>query len=321
MLHVVRDAFMKYSTRKIWLNGKTLPLTDAKICVLSPTAQFGANVFEGIRCYWNAEKEILLAFKLKEHFDRLERSLKMFRLKCPYPRQNWLQYIKEIVKANNYKEDIAIRQTVFVDGDEGSWFSEEPVGMFIAPIAKSRKSSPLASGISCCISTWERISDRSLSPKIKAGANYINSRMAQLEARRNGFDSALFMNQAGHIAEGPGACFFMVRDNCIITPPLSASILESITREVILEIASTVLNYKVIERPVDRTELYICDEAFLCGSAAEVTPITNIDGYTIGSGKPGNLTIQLHNKYLLATEGRLEGHQEWVTPVLTSEQF
>lgn len=307
---------MQKHDRTIWLNGKILPLQEATINVLSPTAQFGANVFEGIRCYWNAEKKSLLAFKLEEHFDRLERSLKMFRLACPYPRQTWLQSIRDVVQANNFQDDIAIRQTIFVDGDSGSWFSTEPVGMFIAPIARKRKAIPLVDGISCCVSSWERISDRNLSPKIKVGANYINSRMAQLEARTNGFDSALFMNHMGTIAEGPGSCFFMVRDGILVTPPSTASVLESITRQVVMHLAATVLHYEVEERHIDRTELYVCDEAFLCGSAAELTPIINIDGYTVGAGVPGSMTIALHKAYLSAAEGKLSACEDWVTPIV-----
>ncbi|WP_291440724.1 branched-chain amino acid transaminase [Desulfovibrio sp.] len=303
---------MQKYDRKIWLNEKILSVQEATINVLSPTAQFGANVFEGIRCYWSASTQSLAAFKLEEHFDRLERSLKMFRIKCPYPRQDWLPYIRDIVQANNYREDIAIRQTVFVDGDSGSWFSTEPVGMFIAPISRPRKAVPLTTGISCCISSWERISERTISPKIKVGANYINSRMAQIEATTNGYDSALFMNREGTVAEGPGSCFFMVRNGVLITPPLSASVLESITREVLLELGR-MQGISVVERAIDRTELYICDEAFLCGSAAELTPILSVDGYTVGSGAPGPLTTALHEQYLRAAEGKLPGCETWVT--------
>lgn len=308
---------MPDNERKIWLNGEILPVRDARICVLSPTAQFGANVFEGIRCYWNAATLTLLAFRLGEHFDRMERSLKMFRLRCPYPRHEWLGHIRDVVEANGYGEDIALRQTVFVDGDGGSWYSTEPVGMFIAPVARARKPSPLETGISCCVSSWERISDRNLSPKIKVGANYINSRMAQLEALANGCDSAIFLNRAGHIAEGPGSCFFMVRDRTLVTPPLSASVLESITRDTLLELATSVLHYWVEVRPIDRTELYICDEAFLCGSAAELTPILKVDGYVVGNGTPGPMTRELHQTYLQAAEGRIDQYRHWVTPVLT----
>ena len=301
--------------RYMWLNGKIVPVAEAKINVLSPTAQFGANVFEGIRCYWNSQLKKLNAFRLEEHFSRLERSAKMFRIESPFTRKEWKEAIYQTVSANNYCEDIAIRLTLFVDGDCGSWFSNTPVGMFVAPIPRARKAIPLTDGISCCISSWERISERCLSPRIKMGANYINSRMAQQEATMNGYDSSIFMNHDGKISEGPGSCFFMVRNGKLITPPLTASILESITRETLLTLASERLNIPIEERPIDRTELYICDEAFFCGSAAEVTPILSIDKYNIGNSVPGEITIALHREYIKAAEGELSGYETWLSEI------
>lgn len=308
-------------SRYIWLNGDIVPVEGAKISVLSPTAQFGANVFEGIRCYWNDTQKQLLAFRLDAHYDRLERSVKMFRMNCKYSREDWRKGFEEVIKANNYQEDIAVRQTIFIDGDAGSWFSTGPVGMFIAPIPKKRKSTPLSEGISCCVSSWERISERCLSPKVKVGANYINSRLAQLEATANGYDSAIFLGRDGSVSEGPGSCFFMIRDSTLITPPLSASILESITRATLLSLARNHLNVRVEERPVDRTELYICDEAFLCGSAVELTPIFSIDDYTVGNRNPGSLTTALHRAYLSAAEGKIAEFAHWTTPVACSSVY
>ncbi|WP_303172940.1 branched-chain amino acid transaminase [uncultured Desulfovibrio sp.] len=301
------------SERYIWIDGAIVPLHKATVNVLSPTAQFGANVFEGIRCYWNVRQSSLLAFRLEEHFDRLERSLKMFRMVSPVPREEWRKAIVDVIKANGYREDTAIRQTIFVGGNSGSWFSTSPTGMFIAPIPRARKSIPLTEGISCCVSSWERISDRTLSPKIKVGANYINSRMAQIEATTNGYDSAILMNRQGMIAEGPGSCFFMVRDGKLITPPVWASVLDSITRDTLLTLAREHLQFPIEERSMDRTELYICEEAFMCGSAAELTPVLSVDGYTVGNGKPGAMTIALHRAYLQAAEGDLLGYEAWTS--------
>jgi len=220
----------------------------------------------------------------------------------------------DVVKANQYKEDIAVRQTIFIDGF-GTWSSKGPVGMFIAPIPKSRTSINDKSGMRCCVSSWERISDRNLSPKIKIGANYINSRMAQLEALENGYDSAIFMNNQGKIAEGPGSCFFMVRDGVLITPPCTASVLESITRATIIELAKKMLCIETVERDIDRTELYICDEAFLCGSAVEVAPVINIDGYVVGTGEVGDITKKIHNTYIAAVSGQLNKYTNWLTEI------
>lgn len=300
--------------RLIWLDGKILPLKDAKINVLSPTSQFGANVFEGIRCYWNEEKQQLYAFRLPEHYKRLKNSMKMFRMEDKYTIEELKQGLINVIKANGYKEDIAVRQTVFIDGF-GSWSSKGPINMFIAPIPKGRTLQPSKLGMKCCVSSWERISDKNISPKVKAGANYINSRMAQMEAMENGYDSAIFLNNQGKVSEGPGSCFFIVRDEVLITPPVTASILESITRDTIIELAKNVLNIKTVERDIDRSELYICDEAFLCGSAMELVSALNIDGIAVGDGNPGKITNCLYNTYLDAVVGKLISYEKWLTEI------
>lgn len=301
--------------RYVWLNGKIVHLPDAKINVLSPTAQFGANVFEGIRCYWNREEGQLYAFRLEEHYQRLKKSMKLFRMEDKYTDEELKNALLDVIRANDYREDIAVRQTVFIDGF-GSWGSRGPVGMFVAPIPKGRLSTEYnKKGLHCCISSWERISDRNLSPRIKVGANYINSRMAQMEARENGYDSAILMNHLGKVAEGPGSCLFMVRGGVLITPPVTASILESITRDTVMVLAREALGIPVVERDIDRTELYICDEAFLCGSAMEVTPVLSVDRYQIGNGDIGTVTKELHLMYLDAVQGKLNASKDWVTAI------
>lgn len=302
------------NNRLIWLNSKIIPLGEATINVLSPTSQFGANVFEGIRCYWNEEDKQLYAFKLDEHLKRLKNSIKMFRMEDKYTIEELKQGFIDTVRANNYKEDIAVRQTVFIDGF-GSWMSPGPISMFIAPIAKSRIDIEKVNGMKCCISSWERISDRNLSPKVKVGANYINSRMAQMEALENGYDSAIFLNNQGKVSEGPGSCLFMVRDNKLITPPITASILESITRDTIIQLAKEVLNMEVVEREIDRTELYICDEAFLCGSAMEITPVINVDGIEISDEVKGSITKEIYKTYIEIVTGEKEYYKKWLTAI------
>lgn len=305
---------MKENERLIWLNGELLNVNDAKINVLSPTAQFGANVFEGIRCYWNLTEQQLYGFRLGEHFERLKKSMRLFQINGQCTQEELIKYFREVIWANNYKEDIAVRLTVFVDGF-GSWFAKEPVGMFIAPISKARKEIPLRSGEKTCVSSWERISDSNLPPRMKVGANYINSRLAKIEAINNGYDSAIFLNHLGYVAEGTGSCFFMIRDGKLITPQLTDSILESITRDTIIQLSRTELGLEVIERSINRTELYVCDEAFFCGSAVEVTPIIQFDGYKVGEGKPGKITCEIHKKYMEVVTGKNEKYMKWLTPI------
>lgn len=306
---------MNNNNRLIWLGGEITPVSKATINVLSPTSQFGLNVFEGIRCYWSETEKQLYAFRLDDHHRRLQQSVKLLRLKSPYTAADYKKGLIDIVKANDYHEDIAVRQTVFVDGLGGTWNSTEPVNMFIAPIAKSFTPIEKKKGQRCQVSSWDRISDRNMSPRAKVGANYINSRMAYLEAVQNGYDTAIILNEQRKVAEGPGSCFFIVRDHVLYTPPVTASILESITRNTIIRLAKEVLGIETVERDIDRTELYICDEAFLCGSAMEVTHVIDIDGYEIGNGGVGPITRQLSDIYHQTTIGELKDFQHWLTPI------
>lgn len=301
--------------RYVWLGGEIVHLPDAKINVLSPTSQFGANVFEGIRCYWNNEQKQLYAFRLEDHYKRLKRSQKLLQMEERFTEQELKQALVDVVTKNEYQEDIAVRQTLFIDGF-GSWSSRGPVNMFVAPVPKGQTNPEYnKGGLNCCISSWQRINDNSLSPRIKCGANYINSRMAQLEALNNGYDTVIFLNHRGTVAEGPGSCLFLVKDGTLVTPLITDSVLESITRDTIIRIAKEQMNLKVEERSVDRTELYTCDEAFLCGSAMEITAIFSIDKYTIGDGSVGSITKELHKKYLEIVTGKNETYRDWLTPI------
>ena len=307
---------MKYSVehRRIWFKGEILDINDAKINIMAPTSQFGLNVFEGIPCYWNEEEKQLYAFRLDDHYERLMRSIKLIQIDCPYTKEDMKKAFIDVVRANEYDENLSVRQTVFVDGF-GSWGSEGPADMFIAPVPKGRMSKEYnKKGLNCCITSWRRISDQNLSPRIKCGANYINSRVGQREALRNGYDTCIFLNEFGKIAEGPGSCFFMVKDDKLVTPQLTDAVLESITRDTIIKLAKS-MNIEVVERTIDRTELYTCDEAFLCGSAMEVTPVLSVDKYTIGNGENGPLTEKLHKAYLNAAKGLNKSFKNWVTPI------
>lgn len=308
---------MKYdvANRVIWLKGQILNVNDARINVLSPTSQFGLNVFEGIPGYWNEEEQQLYMFRLNDHYDRLLRSAKLLQLDCTYTKEDFKKALIDTVKANEYYENISVRQTLFVDGF-GSWGSESPVEMFVAPIPRGKTSAEYnKKGLNCCVTSWRRISDDNLSPRVKCGANYINSRVGQREALRNGYDTCIYLNRDGKVAEGPGSCFFMVKDNTLVTPQLTDSVLESITRDTIIRLAKEELGLEVKERTIDRTELYLADEAFLCGSAMEITPIYTIDRYKVGTGEQGKVTKELHLTYLDCVRGKLGSKKEWLTVV------
>ena len=308
---------MKYDieNRRIWLKGQIVNVNDAMVNVLSPTSQFGLNVFEGIPCYWNDDEKQLYAFRLKEHYNRLIHSAKLIQIDCKYTEMALKQTLIDVVKANEYDENLSVRQTLFVDGF-GSWGSDGPVEMFVAPIPRGKTSKEYnKKGLNCCVTSWRRISDENLSPRIKCGANYINSRVGQREAIRNGYDTCIFLNERGKVAEGPGSCLFIVTGETLITPLLTDSVLESITRDTIIRLARDNMGMKVVERTIDRTELYMADEAFLCGSAMEITPIYSIDHYLIGTGKQGGLTKEIHKMYMNCVCGNLEDRKEWLTAI------
>lgn len=303
------------ANRLIWFKGQIVNVNEAFINVLAPTSQFGLNVFEGIPCYWNDEEKQLYAFRLTDHYNRLIRSAKLIQLDNKFSIEDFTNALKDVVRANEYDENLSVRQTLFVDGF-GSWGSEGPVEMFVAPIPRGRTSAEYnKKGLNCCITSWRRISDDNLSPRIKCGANYINSRAGQREALRNGYDTCIFLNQFGKVAEGPGSCFFMVKDGALITPQLTDSVLESITRDSIIQLAKDELGLKVVERTIDRTELYLADEAFLCGSAMEVTPVLSIDRYPIGNGQNGEVTEKIHKLYVDCAMGKVAGRKNWLTPI------
>lgn len=307
---------MKYDIedRRIWFKGKITNVKDANINVLTPTSQFGLNVFEGIPCYWNDEEKQLYGFRLDDHYNRLLRSAKLIEFNCPYTKGDFQKAFIDVVRANEYMEDISVRQTLFVDGN-GSWGADGPVEMFVAPIPRKRISGEYnKKGLNVCVTSWKRIKEEALSPRIKCGANYVNSRVGQREALRNGYDTCIFLNETGTVSEGPGSCLFIVKDRTIITPRLTDSVLESITRDTVIKIAKH-KGLSVLERTIDRTETYVCEEAFLCGSAMEITPILSVDRYEIGNGETGEITEKLHQVYLELVRGRLKEFKDWVTPI------
>jgi branched-chain amino acid aminotransferase len=293
----------------IYFRGCIVAEEDAQLSVLSPMAQFGLNVFEGVRCYWNKEQKALYAFRLDDHLNRLMQSCKLVKLSPPDSICKIRENFHSVICANKPKNDVAIRITIFVDG-QGSWHASEPVSMFIALAEKPRTNIRDLPGFKACITSWERINDNTLPPRAKVGANYINGRYAHIQAKYDGYDFPIFLGSDGKLAEGAGACLFIVRNNKLVTPPKTSSILESITRDTVIRLAEE-LGYQVDERPIDRTEVYLADEVFFCGTAAELSPIVSVDRFEIGNGRPGIWTAQLLKLYLEVASGDISLHPEW----------
>lgn len=299
--------------RDVWFKGRLISASDAKVSAFSPMAQYGLNVFESIRGYWNEREGQLFLFRLKDHFARLLNSCKLMGMSCPYTIGEVQEFLLETIRHGKYQCDLSARIIVFIDG-EGSWRSSQPADMLIAPIRNNRSDTKSLKGLSACISTWTRIGDNCMPPRIKSGANYINGRYGHLEAKRNGYDLPIFLGSNGKVSEGAGSCLFIVRDGVLITTTVTSSVLESITRATLLELAGNE-KVEVLEREIDRTELYLADEVFLCGSSAEVTPITSVDRMPVGKGDPGPVTTALLRRYIDVVSNEEQDVRNWLTPV------
>jgi branched-chain amino acid aminotransferase len=298
--------------RYLYLNGKLVPYDDAKIHVQSAAVKYGASVFEGLRAYWNAAQGELYVFRLQEHIDRLFGSLRLMRMEHQLTREELANSILEVLRKNEVREDVHIRQTAYVEAD-GALDATGPVGLAVDARPHKVTQKP---GITACVSSWVRIADGAMPPRIKCSANYQNGRLAMLEARTNGYEGALLLNGRGKLAEAPGACCFMVRGGVPVTPPVTADILESVTRATLLELCRTELGQTPVEREIDRTELYVADEIFLCGSGWEVTPILSLDKLPFGTGTgPGPVTRAIQASYFAVVRGEKPAYRKWLTPV------
>jgi branched-chain amino acid aminotransferase len=299
------------SELKIWMNGTLKSQADAVLPVNSAAVFYGTNVFEGLRAYWNAADEELYGFRLKEHFARLRESMKMMRFNGSFTDEQLFAAVHEVLRGNQIREDVHMHLVSYVTTP--GMDAVDPVGLYINPRRRPRAD---AGGLKCCVSSWVRTSDNAIPIRLKSGANYQNGRLALLQARADGYDAPILLNQHGHVAEGTGATFMMVRKGRLVTPPLSGDILESITRETLMEdVAGRVLGMSIVEREIDRTELYVADEVFLCGTGAQISPVIEIDRRTIGTGRPGATTKDLSRRYFDAVRGKVPAYRDWLTPV------
>ena len=296
----------------VWMNGKIIPFDEAVIHVHSPAAKYGINVFEGIRAYWNEGKKELHSFRLRAHYQRLAESMKMMRLQTDYTIEDYEKFFVGLLRKNEFNHDIHARHVVYVGGF-GPYSAKEPVGMYIVALARGR-GYDIENGLRCAVSSWTRINDNSIPPRIKAGSNYQNSRLATIQAKEDGYDQPILLNSSGKVSEGPGMCFFMVRRGVVVTSPVTAGILESVTRTTLLELFQSELKLPVQERDIDRTELYVAEEAFFCGSGAEIAPIISIDKLPVGDGKPGPITKKMSDLYFNTVRGNNPKYLKWCTP-------
>jgi branched-chain amino acid aminotransferase len=303
--------------RFAWMNGQVIPWDQCVVHGRSAGGFMGSNVFEGVRAYWNAQQGELFVFKHEEHLQRLGRSMKTVRLEVPYTLREIGRGALDLLRANEFREDTHFIPVAFFGMGAQNFNTVGPTvenGVYITAVSWAQPA-VLWNGVAACVASWRRISDDTVPPRLKSGANYQNSRLAQTEARVNGYDTSIILNHRGTVAEGPGACLMMVRDGKLATPPVTAGILESITRTTLMELAARELGVNVVEREIDRTELYVADEVFMCGSGLEVLPVTSVDRITIGEGARGSLTKQIQDVYFAAARGELPAYRHWLTPV------
>lgn len=300
--------------KNVWMDGKLIPWEDAKVHVLTHSLHYGNAVFEGVRAYQT--KKGLAIFKLHEHTKRLLNSAKCCLIPVKYSLEELEKAQIELLKSNNFKSTVYLRPLIFLGyGSMGVSHKNSPtVTALIAwEWGAYMGEEALQKGIKVKITSWMKNPPTSMMSKAKASANYFNSQMANFEAVEAGYDEALLLDQNGFIAEGSGECFFIIRDGKIITPPNDTS-LESITQSTVIEIAQN-LGYEVLRRRITRDEVYMADEAFFTGTAAEVTPISNVDGRIIGKGCRGDITKKLQDAYFDVVMGNNLEYEKFLTYV------
>lgn len=295
----------------IWMDGRFLPWDEAKIHVLSHALHYGTGVFEGIRAYWNGEN--LLVFRLEDHLRRFLNSAKIYWMDLPYSLKDLTEVTLNLLRKNRLRTGSYIRPIAFRGlGEFGLNLLGSPVQCAIAafPLGAYLK----GEGVKVCTSSWRRIPDDSMPSTAKTCGAYVTSTLAKAEALMRGYDEAILLDGRGFLSEGSGENIFLVIDGVLHTPPVSASILQGITRKTVIEIAEDE-GLKVVERAILRSELYACEEAFFTGTAAEITPILEVDDRVIGDGSVGKITSTLRNVLSNAALGKMDRYKKWVTPV------
>jgi len=303
----------------IWRNGELIPWAEALIHVNAVGHASVAGIFEGIKAYWDEPQAQLYVFRLREHLDRFLRSIKMVRYGFEYTMGELEQAVLELLRANEYRRSVYIRPYVFQKGMIRELLQPQPG----KPTELVIDSWPFDSyrdpdkALAVGVSSWTRISDNVLPPRLKCFSNYHNGRLAAMEATVNGYDWPVLLDDRGKVTEGPGACLLLAREGKVIAPPVTSGILESITRDTVLQLLSEELGIPSVEREVDRTELYAADEVFFVGTGWEIMPVASVDRLPVGDGKTGPIAQAVAAAYRRTVTGEDPRHPEWRTPVWT----
>ena len=298
-----------------WFEDRWTGLADAKVSIMTHSFLYGTAVFEGIRAYWNAEEEQLYLLKAREHFERIVNSSKILLMEPHYTVDEMIDLSVDLLKRNGYREDSYIRATVYK--------SDEAIGVKLHGIESKLNLLSIPFGdyiatdrpITCGTVSWRRTGDLNIPSRAKIVGSYVNPAFSKTEAALNGYEEAIVLTQDGQVSEGSAENLFMVRGGKLITPGVTADILEGITRAGIIELASNELGLECEVRGIDRSELYVADEVFLCGTGAQVSPVASVDHRTVGDGEIGPVTRAIMNAYFEAVRGKSEKYRSWVQPV------
>ncbi len=298
-------------SKHAFFEGKIVPLSDAKVNIATHAFLYGTAVFGGVRAYWNEEKQHLFVFRPYDHYRRLLHSARMLNMQSKYDEEGLIQLTLDVLRSDDWKEDVYIRP-IFYKADMGIGVRlhdlRDEFCMFVTTIGKYLKNDTDAH---VTISSWRRIDDNMIPARGKVSGAYVNSALVKSDAVLAGYDEALVLDGNGHVSEGSAMNIFLVRDGVVITPPVTDNILEGITRRSVMELARNELDLTVVERSIDRTEVYIAQELFMTGTAAEVTAVTSVDHRSIGSGKMGPITTQLRQMFADILRARNPKYGAW----------
>jgi len=299
----------------VFHDGEFARYNDVKLGLMTHALHYGTGVFEGLRAYWNAKQEQLYLLEPVAHYERMKRSANVMRMKLPYSTEELVGHTVELLRRNEFKADVYVRPLLYMSSEEiGVRLHNLESSFFIYAIPFG-KYVETDSGIRCMVSTWRRVPDQSLPARAKITGAYAQSALAKSEAVESGFDEAIVLTVDGHVSEGSAENLFMLKDGVFVTPPVTDDILEGVTRTLLIKVIRDELGLPVVERSIDRTELYTCDELLLCGTGAQISPVVEVDRRTVGDGRIGEFTQELQNIYFSAVRGETAKHREWSVPV------
>ena len=299
----------------VFYNGEFSRYHDIHLGLMTHALHYGTGVFEGIRAYWNAKQEQLHLLQAPAHYDRLRRSANVMRMTVPYSTEELVNFTVDLLRRNEFKSDVYVRPLLYASSEEiGVRLHNLSHSFFIYAIPFGNYVE-VEAGIRCMVSSWRRVPDQSLPARAKVTGSYAQSALAKSEAVESGFDEAIVLTVDGHVSEGSAENLFMLKEGAFVTPPVTDDILEGVTRTLLMKVIKDELGMPLIERSIDRTELYTCDELFLCGTGAQISPVIEVDRRPVGNGKVGEFSQELQNIYFGAVRGELPKYKDWTIPV------